>query len=340
VDLGGGDRFHPTVSIGVSTARAGSSPERVVSEADAAMYRAKERGRNRAEFFTPSGPRDAAVTLRLTDDLHRAVEHDELELHYQPFIDVASGWTTGYEALLRWRHPERGLLGPDRFLDLAEETGLIVEIGEWVLRAACARAAGWPVGPGGFAPSVSVNVAARQLVEPGLVAVADDALTASGLAADRLWLEVTETALMADVRAAADTLRALRGLGLHLALDDFGTGYSSLTYLKRFPFESIKIDRTFVEGLGVDPDDTAIVEAVVGLARSLGLASVAEGVETPLQLRALGDAGCDVVQGYLLGRPQPVPTVETAPTSPGPTAPPAPATPPASSTPPVRTTPR
>jgi diguanylate cyclase (GGDEF)-like protein/PAS domain S-box-containing protein len=305
MELHNGERFHPTVSIGVTTARDDSTAENLISEADAAMYRAKERGRNRAEYFVPSGRRQARTTLRLMDELHRALERDEFVVHYQPLVATVTGVTGGYEALVRWQHPERGLLSPDHFLDVAEESGLIVDIGDWVLRTACARAARWTAHGGHPAPGISVNVAARQLTQPGLVDIVEDALTSSGLPADRLWLEMTETAIMTDARLAGQTLRDLRNLGLHLALDDFGTGYSSLTYLKRFPFETIKIDRSFVSGLGTDPDDTAIVAAVAGLARSLGLASVAEGVETPLQLAALRDLGCDYVQGYLLGRPGP-----------------------------------
>ena len=310
VELVHGERFHPTVSIGVTTARSGSTADRLISEADAAMYRAKEGGRNRAEVYVASSRRQARVTLRLIDELHRALERDELEVHFQPVVDARSGMTTAYEALLRWRHPERGLLLPGHFLDVAEESGLIVRIGEHVLRSACARAAAWRPRPDGIGTSVSVNVAARQLAEPGLAATVADALATTGLPADRLWLEVTETAVMTDPRTAGQALRDLRSLGLHLALDDFGTGYSSLTYLKRFPFETIKVDRGFTSGLGVDQDDTAIVTAVVSLARSLGLFSVAEGVESPLQLAALRDLGCDLVQGFLLGRPEAVPAVE------------------------------
>jgi EAL domain-containing protein (putative c-di-GMP-specific phosphodiesterase class I) len=237
------------------------------------------------------------------DELHRALERDEFVVHYQPLVGTTSGTTVGYEALVRWQHPERGLLSPAHFLDVAEEAGLIVGIGEQVLRSACARAATWEARGGHPAPGVSVNVAARQLTDPGLTATVVDALTTSGLPAERLTLEMTETAIMTDPRVAGQTLRELRDQGLHLALDDFGTGYSSLTYLKRFPFETIKIDQSFVAGLGTDADDTAIVGAVAGLARSLGLVSVAEGVETPLQLAALRNLGCDVVQGFLLGRP-------------------------------------
>ncbi|MFZ4517114.1 MAG: putative bifunctional diguanylate cyclase/phosphodiesterase [Microthrixaceae bacterium] len=311
VELSRGERFHPTVSIGVATARPDLPVEALLSEADAAMYRAKERGRNRAEWFVPSGRHHARVTLRLVDELHRALEDEELALHFQPIADRASGHVVAFEALLRWNHPRRGVLLPAHFMEVAEESGLVVPIGEWVLQTACARAARWPQVPGtGAAPSVSVNVAARQLTDPRLTDVVGGALLTSGLPADRLILEVTETALMTDARAAADTLRSLRGFGLHLSLDDFGTGYSSLTYLKRFPFGSLKIDKGFVSGLGVDADDTAIVEGVIGLARSLGLTTVAEGVESALQLRALGAMGCDRVQGYLIGRPEPTPAIE------------------------------
>lgn len=305
VELGGGERFHPTVSIGVTLARPNSTAERLISEADAAMYRAKERGRNRAEFYVSSSRRRARVALRLIDGMHRAMERDEFEVHYQPCVEVATGLTAGYEALLRWRHPDRGLLVPGQFLDVAEETGMIVEIGEWVLRTACSRTAALEVRPDTLPPVISVNLAAPQLAEPDLAAVVADALITSGLPADRLWLEVTETAIMTDPRLAGEILGDLRGLGLHLALDDFGTGYSSLTYLKRFPFETLKVDRSFVSGLGIDADDTAIVAGVIGLARSLGLFSIAEGVETPLQLSGLRDLGCDYAQGYLLGRPAP-----------------------------------
>ena len=303
VELPRGERFHPTVSIGVSVARPGTTSDRMISEADAAMYRAKERGRNRAEFYVSSGRRTAQVTLRLIDELHRAIERDELEVLYQPIVDLRSGRTSGFEALVRWNHPNRGQLAPHHFLGVAEEAGLIVPIGEWVLRTAASTAASWPQSLDGPPLSVSVNVAARQLVNPSFPGVVASALTDTGLPADRLWLETTETAIMTDPRAAAEALRELRGFGLHLALDDFGTGYSSLTYLKRFPFEAMKVDRSFVAGLAVNADDTAIVSAVVGLARSLGLLSVAEGVESPLQLSALRDLDCDQSQGFLLGAP-------------------------------------
>ena len=310
VELPRGERFHPTVSIGVSVARPGTTSDRMISEADAAMYRAKERGRNRSEFYVSSGRRTAQVTLRLIDELHRAIERDELEVLYQPIVNLASGHTTGFEALLRWNHPHRGQLAPQHFMAVAEEAGLIVPIGEWVLGTSAARAASWPSMFDGTPLTLSVNVAARQLTDPSFPGIVAQALTSSGLPAEQLWLETTETAIMTDPRIASQALRELRGFGLHLSLDDFGTGYSSLTYLKRFPFETMKIDRSFVAGLEVNADDTAIVAAVVGLARSLGLHSVAEGVESPLQLSALRDLQCEMAQGYLLGIPMTVQDVD------------------------------
>jgi EAL domain-containing protein (putative c-di-GMP-specific phosphodiesterase class I) len=208
-------------------------------------------------------------------------------------------------------HPDRGLLGPDQFLPMAEETGLIGEVGAAVLRSSLVHLGQWRNGNSRFADlTVSVNVSVRQLMSNELVGVVSQALAEAGVPANGLWLEITETALMADVKAATVALRDLRSLGLHLAVDDFGTGYSSLTYLKRFPVEAIKIDRTFINGLGIDAEDSTIVEAVVNLGHSLGLLVVAEGVETPLQLTRLRELGCDSGQGYLLGRPRPAEMIE------------------------------
>jgi EAL domain-containing protein (putative c-di-GMP-specific phosphodiesterase class I) len=218
---------------------------------------------------------------------------------------------SGFEVLARWRHPDRGLLTPDQFLPMAEETGIINDVGEAILRTSLAQLGHWRERIDGFADlSISVNVSSRQLLGGGFVDVVTDALAETGVPAGALWLEITETALMTDVKAASVALRNLRGVGLHLAVDDFGTGYSSLTYLKRFPVEAIKVDRSFVNGLGIDNEDSTIVEAVVRLGHSLGLAVVAEGVETPLQLTLLRDLGCDRAQGYLFGRPRPAEIVE------------------------------
>jgi diguanylate cyclase (GGDEF)-like protein/PAS domain S-box-containing protein len=301
----GGELFVSS-SIGIAVSdRVGVSGDDLLRDADAAMYRAKRRGRDCVEVFAP-GTRDVSVhTLRTIGELRRALERDEIVPFYQPIVHLVSGHLDGFEVLARWQHPERGLLTPDEFLPLAEEVGLVGEIGSVVLGAALGQASRWRATVPAFADiSIAVNVSARQLVDGRFQQTVSEALAHSGLSADALWLEITETALMSDVKAASSALRSLRDLGLHLSVDDFGTGYSSLTYLKRFPVESIKIDRSFVHGLGIDAEDSTIVEAVVNLGHSLGLTVVAEGVETPLQLARLREMGCDRAQGFLFGRPQ------------------------------------
>jgi len=218
----------------------------------------------------------------------------------------------GFEVLARWLHPDRGLLLPGQFLPLAEDAGLMGELGERVLRDSLAQLARWrAVGLQFSNAYLAVNIASQQLVDDSFIDIVNDALGETGIDAGSLWLEITATALMADVNAATRALRGLRSLGLHLSVDDFGTGYSSLTYLKRFPVEAIKIDRSFVSGLGLEADDTSIVEAVVRLGHSLGLSVVAEGVETPLQLSRLRELRCDRAQGYLFGRPRPAGITES-----------------------------
>ena len=301
-----------TASIGITISdREGVTTTEMLRDADAAMYRAKARGRDCVEVFAP-GSHDATVlTLRTTNELRRGLERGEIVPYYQPIVQLGNGHLVGFEVLARWRHPERGLLGPDQFLPMAEETGLIGEVGAAVLRSSLAQLGQWRNSTQRFSDlSVSVNVSVRQLMSSQLVDIVAEALAQAGVSAGALWLEITETALMADVKAATVALRELRSLGLHLAVDDFGTGYSSLTYLKRFPVEAIKVDRTFVNGLGIDQEDSTIVEAVVNLGHSLGLSVVAEGVETPLQLNRLREIGCDRGQGYLFGRPRPAELVE------------------------------
>ena len=301
-----------TASIGITVSdREGITTTEMLRDADAAMYRAKARGRDCVEVFAP-GSHDATIlNLRTTNELRRGLERGEIVPYYQPIVELSNGHLIGFEVLARWRHPERGLLGPDQFLPMAEESGLIGEVGASLLRASLAQLGRWRHSTQRFADlSVSVNVSMRQLMGNQLVDVVADALAEAGVSAGALWLEITESALMADVKVATVALRDLRSLGLHLAVDDFGTGYSSLTYLKRFPVEAIKVDRTFVNGLGIDPEDSTIVEAVVNLGHSLGLTVVAEGVETPLQLNRLRELGCDRGQGYLFGRPRPAELVE------------------------------
>jgi diguanylate cyclase (GGDEF)-like protein/PAS domain S-box-containing protein len=311
IEIDGAELF-VTASIGITVAdREGLGTAELLRDADAAMYRAKSRGRDCVEVFSPSSHGNSLLNLRTTNELRRGLERGEIVPYYQPVVMLDSGRLVGFEVLARWRHPDRGLLGADKFLPMAEETGLISDVGAAVLRASLAQLGSW-LHSGNMVGelSMSVNLSARQLGDSDLVDIVAEALAQSGVPADRLWLEITETALMTDVKAATVRLRELRSLGLHLAVDDFGTGYSSLTYLKRFPVEAIKVDRSFVSGLGIDTEDTTIVEAVVKLGHSLGLQVVAEGVETPLQLSRLREIGCERAQGYLFGRPRPSELVE------------------------------
>ncbi len=278
----------------------------LLRDADAAMYRAKAAGRDRVEAFTEETRAASVAALQTSGELRRGLERGEIVPYFQPIVDLEGGQVVGFEVLARWLHPDRGLLLPAQFLPIAEESGLIVDLGGRILRDSLAQLAHWrAVGLQFASCSLSINVATQQLIDGRFLDVVHDALGETGIDADSLWLEITETALMADTNAAGRALRDLRGLGLHLSVDDFGTGYSSLTYLKRFPVEAIKVDRSFVTGLGLEADDTSIVEAVVRLGHSLGLTVVAEGVETPLQLNRLRELGCDKGQGYLFGRPRP-----------------------------------
>ncbi|WP_343893478.1 putative bifunctional diguanylate cyclase/phosphodiesterase, partial [Craurococcus roseus] len=281
-------------SIGAAVApEDGTEPDALLSRADLALYASKDRGRGRFGFFEPEMQERAEARRRLEHDLRAALPLGQFELHYQPQLDLARDRLTGFEALLRWRHPGRGLVPPDAFIPVAEEIGLISAVGDWVLRAACQEAARWPSGL-----RVAVNVAAPQFETGGLVGAVEGALAASGLPRHRLELELTESALLRHGDATLDQLRALKRLGAQVSLDDFGTGYSSLTQLRSFPFDRVKIDRSFAE-------DAAVVRAVAALGASLGMRTTAEGVETPAQLRRLREDGCTEAQGYLLGRPVP-----------------------------------
>jgi len=263
------------------------------------------------ERFAVQTRQSSVMALRTASELRSGMVRSEIVPYFQPIVELSTGQVVGFEALARWLHPERGLLTPDQFLPLAEETGLIGEVGAAVLRDSLAQFARWRDSALSFADAaLSVNVGTRQIVDPGFLRLLRETLTETGIEADSLWLEITESALLADVKASTVALRRLRNLGLHLAVDDFGTGFSSLTYLKRFPVEAIKIDRSFVRGLGIDAEDSTIVEAVVNLGHSLNLSVVAEGVETPLQLGRLRELGCDRGQGYLFGRPRPAGIVE------------------------------
>jgi EAL domain-containing protein (putative c-di-GMP-specific phosphodiesterase class I) len=273
------------------------------------MYQAKEHGRDRYEVFDPSMHARAVAQLEITNALRRAVPDDELCLHFQPLVRIEPRCTLAYEALVRWQRPDGRLVAPSEFIPTAEETGLIVPIGTWVLEEACREAATWQSDTGGApAPCVAVNLSVRQLREPAFVETVCDVLARTGLAASRLMLELTESILADDVTTSLATLYELKALGIGLVIDDFGTGYSSLSYLKRLPVDALKIDRTFVGGLGHDTEDAAIVSAVIGVARGLGVGTIAEGVENECQLEALRALGCDCAQGYLFGRPGPIST--------------------------------
>ena len=305
------------VTIGVSVGVACSAAEECDHEtllrlAGVAMHRAKEEGRGTFRVFEPAMDEQIQYRRVLEQDLRRAIEGGALELHYQPIVDCAGGGLLGFEALVRWEHPERGRIPPSEFVPLAEACGLIVPLGRWVLEAACREAAGWP------APlRVAVNVSPAQFRQQDLPQQVADTLARCGLAAARLEVEVTEGFLVDDPERALAILSALKAHGIALSLDDFGTGYSSLSYLHRFPFDKIKIDRSFVQRLGRDDQAGAIVRAVIAMADSLALTVTAEGVETEAQLRALQAQRCGQVQGYLTGRPMPAAAVAALIAAPG-----------------------
>jgi diguanylate cyclase (GGDEF)-like protein/PAS domain S-box-containing protein len=300
-----GHEVYSSASIGIAmTSDLVKDPEELLRDAETAMYRAKEAGRARSEVFDAVMHARAVTALQTEGELRRAIERGELEPFYQPVVCLESGAVVSCEALVRWNHPERGLLGPYEFVSVAEESGLIVPMGLVVMRAACERNLGWQ--KAGHAPiKVSVNISARQFAEPDLLESIQAVLAETGMAPEHLLLELTESVVMADPARAEKTLDALHELGVSLAVDDFGTGYSSLSYLKRFPFHMLKIDRSFVMDIPRDADDMTIVEAVVGLAHSLKLQVTAEGVETPEQLDFLRGLGCDNMQGFLVSRPVP-----------------------------------
>jgi diguanylate cyclase (GGDEF)-like protein len=294
---------HVTVSVGISIFPTdGSDSQSLLKAADVAMYRAKETGRNNYQYYVPSMNIHTLERLELESDLRRALERGEFLLHYQPKVEIASGLIIGVEALLRWKHPIRGLVPPLDFIPLAEETGLIVPIGEWVLATACARANHWQ-GRGLPKLSVAVNLSARQFSDSMLLAKLTRIIHASGLDPTQLELEITESVVMANGECAVAVLDKLKSIGVQIAIDDFGTGYSSLAYLKRFPIDTLKVDRSFIRDIPADSGDMKITRAIIAMAHSLRLNVVAEGVETVEQLQFLRSLSCDAVQGYFLYRP-------------------------------------
>ncbi len=300
-----GQRIVIGTSVGVALAPGdGLDPDQLLKNADLALYRAKEDGRGTVRFFERG--MDARLQARrlFETELRAALGNGELEVYYQPVFNLAANEISGFEALLRWNHPVRGMVSPVEFIPVAEDTGLIIPIGEWVLRQACAEAAAWP------APlQVAVNLSAVQFKGRNLVGTVMSALAAAGLPPARLELEVTESVLLLESQATRATLHKLRELGVRIAMDDFGTGYSSLSYLRSFPFDKIKIDRSFIRDLSTKPGCTAIVHAIAELARSLGMATTAEGVETEEHLTLLRAEGCTEIQGYLISPPKPAENV-------------------------------
>jgi EAL domain-containing protein (putative c-di-GMP-specific phosphodiesterase class I) len=292
-----------TASIGISLyPQDAASGEDLIRCADSAMYQAKDNGRNAVEFYEPRMHASSVERLALENDLRRALEREEFELRYQPILEARTLRVVGAEALVRWRHPGRGLVPPDQFIGTAEETGLIVPLGEWVLQHACVQAALWSRRRRRDL-RIAVNLSARQLRHGGLAESVARALSDSRLPARLLDLEITESTIMKDVAAASAILSGLRVGGVHISVDDFGTGYSSLGYLKALPIDSIKVDRSFVSGLSSDPHDQAIARTIVTLAHAIGVDAIAEGVETEEQLAVLRGLECDQVQGFLFSEP-------------------------------------
>ncbi|MEH2624172.1 diguanylate cyclase (GGDEF)-like protein/PAS domain S-box-containing protein [Bradyrhizobium sp. AZCC 1719] len=294
------------VSIGISVGPGdGSNPDKLLRNADLALYRAKSDGRSTFRFFEPAMDLQMQTRRIMEQDLRKALPAGEFELHYQPVVNLASKEISGFEALIRWNHPTKGLISPAAFIPLAEEIGFIVPMGEWVIRQACATAAQWPDNL-----HVAVNISAIQFRSPGLMQVIVGALAASGLAPTRLEIEITESVLLHNKEATLALLHQLRALGIRIAMDDFGTGYSSLTYLQSFPFDKIKIDRSFVKNITENSSSLNIVRAVAALANGMGMTATAEGVETAEQLHSIASEGCTEMQGFLFSKPLPAAEIE------------------------------
>ena len=300
-----GHECHATASIGIAMyPHDGADVQTLTKNADMAMYLAKEDGKNGFRFFTADVKVQSIERLTLEAALRRALEREQFSLHYQPKVDMATGQITGVEALLRWEHPELGQVAPMQFIPLAEETGLIVPIGRWVLNEACAQNMAWQ--RRGLRPvSMAVNLSPRQFADEYLLHDIDDALMASGMSPVLLQLEVTESMVMRNVARAIKVLNAIQSRGIRLAIDDFGTGYSSMSLMKQFPIDTIKIDRSFVRDLPKDSEDQAIAQAIISMGKALGMTVVAEGVETAEQQAFLRNHACDEMQGFLFSKPLP-----------------------------------
>jgi len=307
-----GQEIFTTCSMGLALCSAADTiPSELVRDAEVAMYRAKAKGEGSIEIFDPSMNAQALERFQMEGELRRAIEREEFILFYQPLISLRTGLIEGWEALVRWKHPERGMVPPLDFISLAEETGLIVPIGKWVLEEAMRQASAWsdrfPSDPPRL---MNVNISGRQFQQKELITTVTEALDASRFQPSCLKLEITESVMMKDPLASLEAMKVFRGLNIHLVIDDFGTGYSSLSYLKRFPVDTLKVDKSFVDGLGKDAESTAIVGAVISLAKSLGMRVTAEGIETEAQLARLRLLNCDQGQGYFFSRPLPAAQAE------------------------------
>jgi diguanylate cyclase (GGDEF)-like protein/PAS domain S-box-containing protein len=300
-----GRQYRPAASIGISTYPTdGRDVQSLLKNADIAMYRAKEEGRGTFQFYSEMLNTHSVQRLEFESNLSSALNNHEFVLYYQPKVDLATGRVTGLEALIRWISPQLGFVMPGDFISIAEETGLIVPLGRWVAQTACVQNRAWRKG-GLPQLRIAINISARQMADKGLVEFISDTVKKTGLTAESLELEITESAVMSNQEHAEKVLNDLKELGFHLTMDDFGTGYSSLAYLKRFPFDSVKIDQSFVRGIPASKDDSAIVEAIIAMAHSLQLNVVAEGVETKEQFDFLRKLGCDQIQGYYFSKPIP-----------------------------------
>jgi diguanylate cyclase (GGDEF)-like protein/PAS domain S-box-containing protein len=300
-----GHEIHLSCSVGISLfPDDGDSADTLLKNASTALYHAKLQGQNNYQFYNEKLNRDSLENLKLENDLRHAIERNELDLHYQPKVDLASGKVNSVEALVRWRHPEMGMIPPDEFIPIAEKTGLIISLGYWILDTACRQIRKWQ--DAGYEQlSVAVNLSAIQFRQTNLLEEILNTLEATGICTHQLELEITESTIMDDIDTAASTMRALHCSGIRISIDDFGTGYSSLSHLKRFPIKTVKIDRSFIRDITTDSDDAAIVGAIIGMAHNMGLKVIAEGVETQQQLDFLYSLQCDEVQGFLFSPPVP-----------------------------------
>ncbi len=300
-----GEELVINASIGITLSSvACHDPEQMLRDADIAMYRAKARGRGRYEFFSSDMHQDIVSTLRVESDLRSAIKNEEFLAHYQPIVSFERGRISGFEALIRWRHPQRGLIPPGQFIPVAEESGLINQVGRWILREASRQMNEWHQRFASLPPlTISINLSTRQFSQPDLIERINAVLAETGLRPESLKIEITESAVMENAESAVEMLNQLKALGVQLSIDDFGTGYSSFNYLHRFPIDTLKIDRSFVSRMDLQPENVEIVRTIIALAHNLGMKVVAEGIETPAQMNRLRDLGCEYGQGYYLARP-------------------------------------